>query len=103
MNTENMIDITNLNLRKLVQGVYGLSDPVGRGYIHYTNGPLSDDQADAIIEGSGTGNFIICMDYVGGRCCKFNVWKDENNRLWIRNEWDVHTDEQLKLLLDIAK
>lgn len=90
-----MIDITGVDLVKFAQKVYELSAPKGLGFLQYTSGGLSADDAAAMIS---DGKNPLSMDYVGGRCCKMNVFR-EGDRLMIRDSWFDHTDEQLKQLL----
>ena len=103
MNTEDMIEVTGCDLVKLVKDVYHLSRPQGMGYLHYTEGALSDEDAQTIIDQGGQGDCIVSMDYIYGRACKFNVWKDEDDRLWIRSKWFDHTDGDQQSLLALIK
>lgn len=92
-----MIDITGVDLVKFVKNVYDLSRPVGMGFLHFTPGPLSDDDAQRCIMPAG-GSLVVSMDYVHGRGCKMSVWR-KLNRLEIDDAWYDHTDAQLQELL----
>ncbi len=100
---QNMIDITGVNLIEFVKRVYELSIPQGLGFLHYKNRGLTDAEAKQLIiteipEHFHPVNIVIDMDYVDGRACKMIVFK-ENDKLYIRNSWYDHMDEQLRELL----
>lgn len=95
---ENMIDITGADLRELVKAAYDVSQPQGAGFIHYTPGPLSDEEADEIIQRSKGGNEAVYMDYVKGRSVKLGVIT-KDGRLYIHDRWYDHTPGQLASLL----
>jgi len=90
-----MIDVTNADKIKMVKKVYDLSRPQGLGVIHFTTEPLTDEEAKSLINSDGT----IDMDYIKGRACKFNTWK-EKERFFISDTWYDHTNEQFKELLE---
>ena len=93
------IKITGVDLVKFTQAVYELSRPQGMGFIHFKSGGLSDEDAREIVNNSKPyGGNVLSMDYVHGRACKMNVFK-EGNDLYIADSWYDHTDEQLKTLL----
>lgn len=97
---ENMIDITGVDLVKFVQKVYELSVPQGLGRSHFTPEPLTKEEAKRLInENAGPYDCVVDMDYIRGRACKMNVWK-EGGRFYIRDSWYDHTDEQLYELLN---
>ncbi len=100
MNTENMIDITGTDLREFVKMVYKLSSPQGLGMLHYTEGPLTDEEVDAILS-MDDHLYRLYMDYVNGRSCKMTVYK-VNDKLFINDSWFDHSDEQLNILLEIC-
>ena len=103
------IEVTNTNLRLLVQTAYDLSKPQGMGHLHYQPGPLSDEDADMLLECKGTSigtpsyNVVVSMDYVRGRSVKMSVFKvgEHPNKLFIRDIWFDHTEEELGILLAI--
>jgi hypothetical protein len=97
------IDITGIDLVKFVQRVYDLSSPQGLGYLHYVNTPLSEEEAKEYVDlNPKYGRNVVSMDYVHGRACKMQVWK-EDEKLYINDSWYDHTDHQLKLLLEPFK
>ena len=104
MNTDNMIKITGVDLVELVKTVYDMSDPVGMGYMHYREGSLSDHDAQMHID-MDAGDFlgasiVVGMDYVHGRCCKFNVHRDNKTKdLYIMDRWSDHSKKQLNAIL----
>lgn len=94
------IDITGVDLRKFVQEVYDMSIPVGLGFLHARPGGLSDADADAIINREEpNGRIAVSMDYVHGRQCKMTVFRSDDGRLTIDNNWFDHTEPQFDELL----
>jgi ribosomal protein L36 len=92
-----MIDVTDCDLTELVKHAYRLSAPMGLGFLHSRDEPLSDEDAAEILS-DGNEEHPVRMDYVHGRCCKFSVIK-RDGRLYIRNPWPDHSDFQLRELL----
>jgi hypothetical protein len=90
------IDVTGIDLVKFVKGVYERSRPLGLGFIHYTSGPLTDEEAKELIDEEAKNP--VCLDYVKGRACKMTVFRKEGG-LFIRVPWYDHTNAQLKSLL----
>jgi len=89
------IDITDCDLREVVSAVYDLSSPRGMGFLHARSGSLTSDEIDAILKPwQDNGRYAVCMDYVHGRACKFNVYR-ERDRLVINGRWYDHSDAQL--------
>jgi len=109
MNTENMIEVTDWDLSKMVSKVYELSKPAGMGFLHYKAGPLEEDEVANMVKlinesaGSAIGSTALHLDYVFGRCCKFVVRKDENNKLWIREFWMDHSEQDMVDLIEHCK
>lgn len=99
MNTDNMIEVTNLNLVDLVKKAYLLSKPQGMGFLHYMEGDeLSDIEATNLID-YGNPCIAVSMDYVKGRSCKFAVFNNEG-KLFIEDIWYDHSPEDLDKLLE---
>lgn len=100
-NTEYMINLGKLSREDvvtLVKKVYDLSIPVGLGMLHYRDGGLSDGEVNSIIK-SDT-EYMVRMDYVNGRQCKFNLfYNEETGDVYTHKEWYDHTDSQFKELL----
>ncbi len=94
---EDQIEITGVNLVELVKRAYDLSNPQGLGFIHYKDGGLSDEQANSLIDEND--RYPVSLDYVCGRACKLDVFKSDDERLYIRNKWYDHSAQQLKDLL----
>lgn len=99
MNTEKMIDVTGCKLTDLVKAAYDLSSPQGLGFLHHEEGTLTDEQADSMI--NEEGQIAVSMDYVKGRACKMTVFRD-GEKLFIRDTWYDHTENQLMRLLDMV-
>ena len=98
MNTDNMIDITGVDLIAFVKGVYGLSRPQGLGFLHFEDGGLSDEEAQNIVRVDDP-RMPVHMDYVKGRACKMRVYK-EGDKLYIYDSWHDHSPDQLRALLE---
>lgn len=102
MDTSEMIDITELDLRKFIAKAYDLSVPFGMGMLHFQPGPLPEEMIDRILAASDEGARIaVSMDYVMGRAVKMTVFRD-GDRLFIRNDWFDHSPVHLERLLDAA-
>jgi len=94
------IDITGVDLVKFVQKVYDLSVPQGLGMLHFVPGSLSLEEAKSLINDKpDIYGCVVNMDYVRGRACKMNVWK-EGDKFLINDSWYDHTDTQLWELLN---
>lgn len=88
------IDLTGVDLVKLIQAAYNLSAPQGLGLMQFTAAPLTEDEAKRFIRQNGG----VDADYINGRAVKLTVFSD-NGRLWMRDSWYDHTDVQLRQLL----
>lgn len=91
-----MIDVTGVDLVKLVQNVYSLSGPQGMGFLHFREGELTTQQAQALIWPGDL--YPVEMDYVHGRACKFRVM-EKDDKLYTDAAWYDHTEDQLVALL----
>lgn len=89
-------------LKEAVKKAYELSQPVGMGILHYREGPLTDEEAQGLIDlCKGSHMKLVRMDYVHGRCCKLTIYRhptDESLALIVAY-WQDHTDSQLAELL----
>lgn len=100
MDMKDKIEVTGVDMKKFVQEVYALSRPQGMGFIHFEEGPLPDDLADAIVAHRKDDSYIaLSMDYVKGRACKMVMWRD-GDKLVIRNTWFDHHPDDLRELLE---
>ena len=97
MNTQDMIDITGVDLVELTKAAYRLSAPQGLGFLHAKDGELSDEEAQRLIQDDPY--MPLRMDYVHGRACKLGVYKIKE-RLYIYDMWYDHTDDDLEELLE---
>lgn len=105
------------DITHLVSAAYALSEPVGMGFLHFRPGELDDATLEGILaeadkriqkarerEASQPDYYkdysapIVAMDYVHGRCCKFNIWY-RGNELFISNDWYDHAGWQFDELL----
>ena len=103
METKNMIEITGIDLVRFVQKIYDLSNPQGLGFLHYQEGQLTTEEAERIIDlWKNDERMALGMDYIRGRSCKMDVFK-EDNKLWIYNDWYDHSEMQLIELLNLME
>lgn len=98
---EDMIDVTAAEPIEIVKAAYALSRPQGFGFLHAKEGPLSDEEAQAILDRQRPGgNIVASMDYVKGRACKMTIFR-KNDRHLIRKNWFDHSDRDLEQLLEM--
>ena len=100
-----MVEVTGVDLRKLVQAVYKNSRPQGLGLRHFREGPLTSEEVEKIVgevRVSGTGT-ALSLDYVNGRACKFSLIRDESERLWVRKQWFDHSELDFVRMLKDAE
>ena len=94
-----MIDITGINLIEFAKKVYELSVPQGLGFLHFTSKPLTDEEAEQLVNVfKDDKTLALDMDYVKGRACKMHV-RRENGKLTISDTWYDHTDRIYHQLL----
>lgn len=98
---ENMIDVTDIDLKALVKSVYAYSRPQGLGFLHAESGPLDDDAVESILT-CGCDRYPVDMVYVKGRAVKLTVF-NKGGKLWIPNRWYDHTEQQLQDMLDACR
>lgn len=97
---DDMIDVTGVDLVRLLKEAYALSRPQGLGILHARDGDLPDEDAQHIIARESERSHVAAsMDYVHGRACKFAVFK-KNGKLFIRRAWYDHSTRDLKTLLE---
>ncbi len=94
------IDVTGIDLVKLLQEAYNLSRPQGAGYLRYRPGPLTDEKAREFVDVAREANpaFALKVDYLHGRSLKLLV-KRAGDRWTMRSTWLDHTDLELVELL----
>lgn len=102
MDTESMIDVTDIPPIELVKAAYDYSRPQGLGFIHAQDGHLSDEDAQAILDREPAGSRIIAsMDYVHGRACKFTIFRDsDTGKSFISDYWFDHSKSTLDAMLE---
>lgn len=100
MDTTGMINVNKCDLIKMIKTAYDFSQPVGMGFLKYKPEPLTDEQAAQYINElpENKDGEIVSLDYVLGRCCKFNIYRI-NGELWISDRWYDHDTKQLKDLI----
>ena len=104
------IDMTGVDLRKLVQKAYELSCPVGKGHLDYEPGPLNETEVHQILS-EHDSSARLSMDYVKGRLVKFILFDGRAREnmpgveyylpeRWDGDLWIAHSDRQLRELLE---
>lgn len=89
------LDVTNVDLVKLAKEAYALSRPQGLGFLHATEGDLSDEDARAIVERDANDRICaLSMDYVHGRACKLTV-RRRDGKLLLDADWFDHSEAQM--------
>lgn len=66
-----MISIAGLDKVEVLRALYAAAKPQGMGYLHYTPGPLSREDAEAYLAHSSY------FDYLNGRVMKVEISGDE--------------------------
>jgi len=80
-----------VDLVRLVQEAYALSQPVGLGFIHFRPGGLSTEEAKAFIDATAHAHIAVMLDYVSGRCCKLTIFKDRSDGMYyVDDKWYDH-------------
>ena len=75
-----MIDISKLSKVQVLVALYNASQPLGTGFLHYDPAPMSEEEADDLLEQS------TYFDYVKGRVMKVDLSKSEfDPRLYDRD------------------
>ena len=94
-----MINVTKAKIIEIVKVAYDLSAPQGMGFVHFQEGGLTDEEAEAIINRcKNSPYYAVDMDYIKGRAVKLAVAK-EGDKLFIPDSWYDHSEEQLQELL----
>ena len=94
------VDVTDVDLADVIRAVYDLSSPRGLGFLHCTPGPLSDEIVQEILnQPHSYSDYVVSLDYVSGRACKFVV-REEEGRRFFTVPWYDHTDEQVAKLCE---
>lgn len=91
------IDVTDLDMRKLVAAAFDHSRPQGLGMLHHIPGPITDAEIDAGIRDTGGARY----DYTRGRSMKLTIFHDEGRRYW-RKGWYDHSDSAQEAVLVAA-
>lgn len=98
-----MIDVSDIDLRKLIKTAYRLSYPQGLGHLHYRPGELDEETLDQILEHPDVlVREMVSLDYVHGRAVKLHV-TIKGDKKFIHDHWFDHSEEQLATLLNEAR
>lgn len=85
-----------------IQTAYQLSRPQGMGMLHFNPAPMTDAEAQSIIDAADGGP--IYMDYVRGRAVKLNIRiNGESHFVEDRGTWFDHSSSAWRALLDIVE
>lgn len=99
-----MIEVTGIDLRRLIKAVYAESVPQGMSFLHAQEGPMPDEMVERIVADcrmypKGQRGCVLSLDYVMGRSVKFSVFQDEEEKLWVRKFWYDHSELKLRRAL----
>lgn len=94
MDTRGYIDISALDLRKLVAAAFDYSSPQGLGYLHHVAGPTTDEEIDRGLREKGA-----YYDYVRGRSMKLSISRDGDKLYWHHGWYDHGDASQLAVLV----
>ncbi len=109
-NQVRFIDMTGVDLRRLVHKAYELSCPVGNGHLDYEPGSLAESEVQQILS-EHDSTATLSMDYVKGRLVKFVLFDGRGREnmpgveyylpeRWGGEIWIAHSDRQLRELLE---
>lgn len=102
MDTRGYIEVTEIDVRLLVQVAYSGSRPQGLGFLHAQPGGLDEATLNEILERSQQERTkgTIHLDYVHGRSMKFHVMVDEaTGKKYVDLDWYDHGRESTKRLV----
>ena len=89
----NKLRIPEGRLNAAIRAAYDLSHPQGMGYLHFNPKPMTEEQAQKIIDDQSKWGRIN-LDYVSGRAVKLTFYVDEEGHYVIDGEgWFDHSDE----------
>ncbi len=92
--TRPYIDVTTLDIRKLVAAAFECSRPQGLGFIQHQPGPVTDAEIDSGMQNPRR----ISYDYLRGRSMKFYIRIDGDKRWWGYGWYDHSDDLQMDVL-----
>lgn len=90
-------------LEAVVRKAYELSRPQGLGMLHWSAGPLSDEDLKLIVDQPGK---TVHMDYVNGRAVKLYIRynAEAGEFYWVDSgEWFDHLPAERESLLKVMK
>lgn len=94
------IDVTNLDLRKLVEAAFTYSKAQGLGFLHDKPGDLTDEEYAAITnDGEGYGEIAASADYIRGRSMKLTIRKKDGRLFWYHRWYDHTRDQSIYVLI----
>ena len=88
------MDITGLSKAAVLAALYNASRPQGMGFMHYDPTPMTEAQAQSILDSGAT-----YFDYLKGRVMKINLAKDEvETRLYNRDNGSSAAENAVEAL-----
>lgn len=96
---EGDIDITALDVRKLVASAFVHSHTQGLGYLHDAPGPLTDAEFESGREEYGDG-VSYDYDYTRGRSMKLHLVGRDGKLFWHVGWYDHNDRQQIAVLVD---
>lgn len=103
MDFRGYIDVSALDLRKMVAAAFDKSQPQGLGLLHHKPGGLSDEELDQTIAGgqiAAGDREMLYLDYVRGRSMKFNIYTVDGKHYWRLGWYDHSFDQQYAVLVE---
>lgn len=104
---QHMKEVTDLDLVRLVQAAFKMSEPKGKGWLNYDPlQKLSDEEALKMLNLEGINQDkelveVLKMDCVHGRKCNFILW-GKGGKVFTQVTWPGHTLNEFSQILFYA-
>lgn len=106
----------NFDIAALIVQAYSLSIPIGMGRLDFIPGNIPTETLGKLVHIAAvqkerltsndakylphTTECLLSMDYVHGRCCKFNIYYDmDTKETFIADRWPDHSVQTFETLL----
>lgn len=102
MDTRDLIEVTEVDSRLIIQVAYSGSRPQGLGFLHVRPGGLDEKTLNEIIARSHTEirKGEVHLDYLHGRSMQFHIRVDsETGKKYVGLDWYDHSREATKHLV----
>lgn len=96
------IDITDLDVRKVIAAAFDRSHAQGMGFLHDKPGPVTDEEIDSGKRtNQSTGAESWSFDYLRGRSMKLH-FTAYDSKLWWQLGWYDHSEFSQEVVLAVA-